>query len=377
MADIQVVLKKGFHRGNDVIFLQFPKDEQLISIVKSIDGARWSQTNTMWYFDAKKFNLKIVFNAFKDIAWIDYQAILAPKVSLESLQKERPRVERPVPSQESLSHIAEFRRWLEHKRYSKNTITTYTEMLTLFAGHIKPKMLSETSNADVIDFVHRVLLSEGYSFTYQNQLVSSLKLFFREIVQSAIEIEKLERPRREHKLPNVLSKEEIKRLLEAHANIKHKTMLSLIYACGLRRSELLNIKPTDIDRQRHMLTIRNAKGRKDRVVPISDKTIMMLEDYFKSYRPKIWLFEGQAEGTSYNEQSLQSVFKQALEKARLKKPATLHWLRHSYATHLLEAGTDLRYIQELLGHKSSRTTEIYTHVSSNSLQKIKSPFDDL
>jgi integrase/recombinase XerD len=377
MEDLLVVLKKGHHRGNDVVFIQTPKNEQLISIIKSIEGSRWSKTNTMWYLDASKFNLSDVFQAFKGTAWVDYQALMIPKIYQEIPLKDRTRISRPIPSEESITHIKEFRKWLEHKRYSNNTITTYTEMLTLFAGHFKPKQLWETTNADVIDFVHNVLLAEGYSFTYQNQLVSSLKLFFREIVNSSIDIEKLERPRREHKLPNVLSKEEVKLILSAHSNVKHKTMLSLIYACGLRRSELLSIKPTDIDRQRHMLIIRNAKGRKDRVVPISDKTIGMLEDYFKSYRPKQWLFEGQVEGSTYNEQSLQSVFKQALQKARIKKAATLHWLRHSYATHLLEAGTDLRYIQELLGHKSSRTTEIYTHVSSNSLQKIKSPFDDL
>jgi integrase/recombinase XerD len=175
----------------------------------------------------------------------------------------------------------------------------------------------------------------------------------------------------------VLSKEEVASILNASINQKHRTMLSLIYACGLRRSEVLNLKPKDVDSKRGMLTIRNAKGRKDRLVPISGKVIEMLRSYYKAYRPKVWLFEGQFEGTPYSEQSIQSVLKQAVRAAGIKRPVTLHWLRHSYATHLLESGTDLRYIQELLGHKSSKTTEIYTHVSMKSLQKIKSPFDDL
>lgn len=153
-------------------------------------------------------------------------------------------------------------------------------------------------------------------------------------------------------------------------------MLSLIYACGLRRSELLNIQLGDIDRERKLLIVRNGKGRKDRVVPISVRIIRMIDDYIGLIKPQWWLFEGR-EGGRYNEQSLQSVLKQALGKAKIGRPATLHWLRHSFATHLLESGVDLRYIQELLGHKSSRTTEIYTHVSNQSLQKIKSPFDDL
>ena len=154
-------------------------------------------------------------------------------------------------------------------------------------------------------------------------------------------------------------------------------MLSLIYACGLRRSELLNLRPYDVDSKRKLLIIRQSKGKKDRIAPISDKLINLLRTYYKEYQPGTWLFEGQFKGNKYSEQSLQSVLKQALEKASIKKPATLHWLRHSFATHLLENGTDLRYIQELLGHNSSKTTEIYTYVSTKNLQNIKSPFDDL
>lgn len=165
--------------------------------------------------------------------------------------------------------------------------------------------------------------------------------------------------------------------LEAHGNMKHRTMLSLIYACGLRRSELLSLKPADIDSKRGILLIKQAKGKKDRIVPISEKIIELLRQYYKAYKPQVWLFEGQNKGEQYSAESLQSVLKQALQKAKIHKPVSLHWLRHSYATHLLESGTDLRYIQELLGHNSSKTTEIYTHVSTKSLQNIKSPFDDL
>jgi integrase/recombinase XerD len=139
----------------------------------------------------------------------------------------------------------------------------------------------------------------------------------------------------------------------------------------------LNLKLQDVDSKRHLLIIRNAKGRKDRVVPISDRLIEMLREYYKMYKPKSWLFEGQKEGEQYSETSLQKVLQQSLLKAKIRKPVTLHWLRHSYATHLLGSGTDLRFIQKLLGHKSSKTTEIYTHVTEKSLQKIKSPFDDL
>ena len=169
----------------------------------------------------------------------------------------------------------------------------------------------------------------------------------------------------------------MKAILQAHKNIKHRTMLSLIYACGLRRGELLNLKIGDIDSKRGMLRINQGKGAKDRMVPISPKVVDMLREYYRTEKPKVYLFEGANSGQPYSAKSLENVLNQAVRKSGIHKKPTLHWLRHSYATHLLESGTDLRYIQELLGHKSSKTTEIYTHVSTGNLQQIKSPFDEL
>lgn len=185
-------------------------------------------------------------------------------------------------------------------------------------------------------------------------MVNAVKLFFQTVQDRRLDIEKIHRPKKSKTLPNVLSKEEVKAILEVHGNIKHRAMLSLIYACGLRRGELLHMKISDIDSKRNIVIIRQSKGKKDRIVPLSQKILEMLRDYFRAYKPMYWLFEGQT-GEQYSEKSLQSVLKQALKKAGIRKPATLHWLRHSYATHLLENGTDLRYIQELLGHNSSKT----------------------
>ena len=190
-------------------------------------------------------------------------------------------------------------------------------------------------------------------------------------------VDKIHRPKRAKLLPNVLSKEEIKLILNAHSNIKHKMMLSLIYSCGLRCGELLALQPVHIDSKRNLVLLKNAKGKKDRIAPLSPKILEMLREYYIVYKPSNYLFEGQIKGQPYDARSLQLILKQALKKVRITKPATLHWLRHSFATHLLESGTDLRYIQELLGHSSSKTTEIYTHVSTKSIQQIKSPFDDL
>lgn len=266
---------------------------------------------------------------------------------------------------------------MRSKRYSVNTVKTYTDALKSFFVFFREKKISAITNDDVITYNNVFILNNNFSESYQNQIVSAIKLYFSTIREKKIEIAKIHRPRREKLLPNVLSKEEIKAILEAHSNLKHKTMLCIIYSCGLRCGELLALKPVHIDSKRNIVLLKNAKGKKDRIVPLSPKILGMLREYYKLYKPQYYLFEGQKSGTPYNNRSLQQVLKQALAKASIKKPVTLHWLRHSYATHLLESGTDLRYIQELLGHSSSRTTEIYTHVSTKSIQQIKSPFDDL
>jgi integrase/recombinase XerD len=239
------------------------------------------------------------------------------------------------------------------------------------------KPIEMLTNDDVIIYNNEYLLKNALSASYQNQVVNAIKLYFKIIKETKIDIDKIHRPKRAKVLPNVLSKEEVKAILEAHSNVKHKMMLSMIYSCGLRCGELLALQPVHIDSKRHIVLIKNSKGKKDRIAPLSPKILEMLREYYKLYKPTTYLFEGQTKSRPYDSRSLQKVLKQALPKAAISKPVTLHWLRHSYATHLLESGTDLRYIQELLGHNSSKTTEIYTHVSTKSIQQIKSPFDDL
>ncbi|MEY2830182.1 MAG: hypothetical protein RIQ33_2040 [Bacteroidota bacterium] len=276
-----------------------------------------------------------------------------------------------------LEKIERFKQWLKSKRYSESTIKTYSEALKIFLIFFQNKPINQITNNDLITFNNEYIIANKLSSAYQNQIVNGVKLFFAKIENAKLNPELVHRPKKSKQLPNVLSKEEVKQILNASTNIKHKTMLSLIYSAGLRRSELLNMKITDIDSKRNLILIKAAKGKKDRITPLSEKIILMLREYYQLYKPLTWLFEGQIKGEQYSEKSLENVLKQALSKTNIKRPVTLHWLRHSYATHLLEAGTDLRYIQEILGHKSSRTTEIYTHVSTKSLQKIKSPFDDL
>lgn len=362
-------------RGNKLV-LKMPVDQQDIHFVKSLKYSRWNTAKFQWEIPYYGKNLEFIRkhfgNRLKEKTTEVEKAAVEPVQGLSKTEV----TGRQLPL-ETLEKIAKFGNWMQHKRYSDSTIKTYTETLRVLLRFILPKRPEEMQAEDMVRFVNGYIIPNKYGFAFQNQAVNSAKLFFREVIKGRLDVEDLERPRREYKLPNVLSKEEVKAILEAPGNIKHRSMLSLIYACGLRRSELLHLKPADVDSKRHLLIIRNSKGKKDRVVPISDKIIEMLREYYKAYKPENYLFEGQKKRMPYSEQSLQSVLKQSLRKCKITKPVTLHWLRHSYATHLLESGTDLRYIQELLGHKSSKTTEIYTHVSEKSLQKIKSPFDDL
>ena len=259
-------------------------------------------------------------------------------------------------------HLEHFKNYLKSQRYSPNTIKTYTDALGVFFQFHSNKAPEQLEIEDIIHFNTGYILRKNLSASYQNQVINAIKLFYRNRFNRVMDLNNIQRPRREKRLPNVLSKQEVKAILEAPTNLKHRAMLSLIYACGLRRSELLNLTLKDVLSDRNLLFIRQSKGKKDRVVPISDKIIEMLRTYYKAHKPKTWLFEGQNTGEQYSERSLQLVLKQALKKAGNKKPVSLHWLRHSYATHLLESGTDLRYIQELLGHSSSKTKIGRAHV---------------
>ncbi|OOG75533.1 site-specific integrase [Flavobacterium sp. A45] len=341
------LIKRG---GESRIAIYFEKNQDWIDRIKQQEGSRWSQTLGVWHLP-DTFENRMLF-----------QIVEAPI---------------KLPSAEGIEQIEKFKHWLLSRRYSDSTITTYTEALKWFLTFYNEKPVAEIDNDDVIRYNNEYILNNNLSGSFQNQIVNAIKLFFSTIRETKIELDKIHRPKREKLLPNVLSKEEVKLILNAHGNLKHKTMLSLIYACGLRRSELLHLKPADIESKRGVVVIRQGKGKKDRIAPLSDKILGMLRDYYVANKPLTYLFEGKIPGEPYSEYSLQSVLKQALYKVGITKPVTLHWLRHSFATHLLESGTDLRYIQELLGHNSSKTTEIYTHVSTKSIQQIKSPFDDL
>lgn len=278
--------------------------------------------------------------------------------------------------QSAIEGLELLRRNLEESRYSYRTIEAYITLLELFFKYFNSKDPQEIRQNEVSDFMNDYIIKNGFSGSYQNQMVSAIKLYFEISGKGRVIPQIIERPRRGRSLPKVFSKEEVTRILNSSRNQKHKLLLWLIYSCGLRRSEVTNIKLTDIDRDRNLLHISEAKGNVDRIVPVSAKVWPKIDAYIGSFSPRVYLFEGQ-NGGRYSSESVYNVFRQALAKAGIKKEVGVHSLRHSYATHLHENGLDIRYIQELLGHKSTRTTEIYTHVSRRNLVAVKSPIDDI
>ena len=262
------------------------------------------------------------------------------------------------------------------KGYSENTLKTYRSCFTAFLlAHpgIRPSTITKQQT---LTFLLDHQQSEKWSESYQNLIINSIKFFFEFIVGRSKEHYDIPRPKKPQKLPNVLSKEEVKLLFSKVMNSKHKIMLMMAYGGGLRVGEIVKLKLQDIDSSRMMISIRGAKGKKDRQVPLSTKLLKLLRKYFVQFKPKVWLFQGQT-GGQYSERSIQEIIKRASKAAGIRKNVTVHTLRHSYATHLLERGVDIRYIQELLGHNSMRTTLIYTHVSTKDIGNIGSPLDDL
>jgi site-specific recombinase XerD len=274
------------------------------------------------------------------------------------------------------SKLSFFETWLRNQRYSDKTIVTYVKAITIFFDFFENTLPEQITIADFHCFNRDYVLKNRYSASYQNQLINAIKLFYLKVEQKKLDIELIERPRRYNPLPKVIPKEVIKKMLTSIPNLKHQTALTLIYSCGLRRGELINLKLIHLDSRRRTVAIINGKGQKDRVLPVSEKMMKMIIRYYRIYRPEIYLIEGQVKGRKYSETSLENIFHKYLGMIYKKHNFTLHCLRHSYATHLLEAGVSLRYIQELLGHKSSKTTEIYTHVSTHSLSTIRNPIDD-
>ncbi|HXI00285.1 MAG TPA: site-specific integrase [Sphingobacteriaceae bacterium] len=271
---------------------------------------------------------------------------------------------------------AELKLKLQELRYSEKTIKTYSNSFEEFINYYHKFDINTLDEPMIIAYLRHLVTERKVSSSYQNQAINAIKFYYERVLGGQRKFYFIERPLKENTLPVVLSEAEVISILKATINIKHKTMLMLCYSAGLRVGELLNLKVKDIDSGRMQIRVEQSKGKKDRYTLLSAKLLTMLRVYFKQYKPDNWLFEGESK-EQYSARSMQNALQQSVKKTGILKKVSMHTLRHSFATHLLESGTDLRYIQSLLGHASSTTTEIYTHVTTKGFDQIKSPLDNL
>ena len=315
--------------GQTFYGLALPYNEALIDRAKSLKG-RWNPKLRLWLFPKSPKTLEAINS-----------------IILFSKEDTKPQSAK-VPK----AYIDQ----LERRRYSINTIQTYVSLFEKFLIHFKDVVPEKLTDAHVAEFQTYLVKEKKVSTSSQNQYINAIKFYFEKVLGREKGYYHIERPIKEFKLPKVLTEKEVAAILNSVHNLKHKAMLLLVYSSGLRAGELINLRISDIDGEQMRLFVRGGKGKKDRVTILSKKALVVLRQYFKKYRPKDYLFEGQ-NGGQYPDSSLRRVFIMAIQRARISKKVTLHSLRHSFATHLLEKGVDIRYIQVLLGHNSSQTTD--------------------
>lgn len=334
----------------------------------------WNQELRLWVFKSSSYNIRKIFNMLTHGHLIKISSsIQINDIGLRQLLLEQGYAKdhyyKSCPS--------EFLEYMQLHNYSWNTMLTYHNMVLRFLNTYRTQSLTQINEFGIseIDKYHKGMLQrKGASPSTINQSINAIKLYYNKVVGITIDTAQIERPQRDKQLPNVYSVKEISRLMQCVENRKHKTILFLIYSAGLRISEAINIRREDVLFDRKLVRVCKAKGRKDRFTLLSDKAAQMISQYIEKEKPINYLFEGQY-GDAYSGTSIRNVYNRAVRKAGLPKKGGPHVLRHSFATHLLEQGVDLRYIQVLLGHNSSKTTEIYTHVSTRNLTNIKSPGD--
>lgn len=356
-------------KDEQVISIRFKYNKQIIEKIRTIPGRKWNPEERYWYIPKNKFSLQEFVKCFDPNIVIDQSALEDPQNKAFLPQK--------APHNKNYKDLPpEYLEMLERKRYSQNTIKTYLSYMRSFVEEFSGRKLESITTSEINSYISKLIRTKGISSSQQNQRISAIKFYYEKVLGRKRVYFQLSRPKKEKKLPKVLLVEEIEQILKHCTNLKHKCILMTLYSGGLRRSELINLKIADIDSKQMLIRITDSKGNKDRHTLLSETLLKLLRDYLKFYKPMYWLFEGQG-GGQYSATSIENVMRKALKKAQINKHATPHTLRHSFATHLLEQGINLRYIQELLGHSSTKTTEIYTHVSSRQLSKIKNPLDNL
>jgi site-specific recombinase XerD len=366
-----ITLSKAYHKNASQILITFKYNPSLIDLAKNILNARWSETLKGWYLKNNPINLKHIYKVYKHHANINNTILFAlPKSKKQNSEQKRKRqltkIQRNI--------LNGFYKYLLGKRYSKSTILTYTFFIADFVEYYTNTTLKNLNNKDVELFIEDIFIKKQYSISTQRQFISALKQFIIFYPNTGINQIELTRPKKSKKLPIVLSQEEIISIIQHTKNLKHRTIIALLYSAGLRISELINLRLIDFEIQRKQIHIKSGKGRRDRYVMIADTFIPLLKNYIATYQPKLYCIEN-PNGGKYSDSSIRKMLHHSCIRAGIKKHVTPHTLRHSYATHLLEQGVGIRFIQELLGHSKPETTMIYTHITRKDLLSIKSPLD--
>lgn len=383
-----VTLIPLFHKQAEKMGIRFIGNIELNNLVKKLKGIKWSHSNKCWYLPLSKENYTAVTKAINSKAIVDASLL---KQYLErkketSIIKENVRVKNKSShinvmaygiSDKNLKELEIFTNTLQLKAYSSSTIKTYKNEFYALLQLIKNKPVSSLTTEEIKRYLLYCINTLQLSENTIHSRLNALKFYFEQVLKKDKIFVEIPRPKKRMILPKVISEEKIIKGLLKIENVKHKALLMLAYSAGLRVSEIVALKITDIDSDRMQITINNAKGKKDRVVTLSKSILEILRTYFIAYKPNQWLFEGQYSNEHYSIRSAQIIFKDAYKNLQLPPQCSFHSLRHSYATHLLENGTDIRYIQQLLGHNDIKTTLRYTHVSNKVIGKIESPLDKI
>lgn len=353
------------YRAKNQLRVTFPYSPELVEKIKTIPGHYWHSKEKYWtIFDTEEaiHQFFIIFSREK----INFESSLLPIARLYLPYLSAPGEE------ELLTRVSEE---IKLRGYSPKTNKAYLCHIKRFVRHFRQKEISDISSREIKEYLLNLIDGTQCSEAYFDQVISAIKFLYKNVLQTTELVIDINRPKKNRKLPEVLSEGEIGRLFKCIRNKKHRLLLLITYASGLRVSEVVRLKLENFDFDRKLIHIKQGKGKRDRYTILSQVVISFLKEYIRFMEPDEWLFPGAKPGTHITERSVQNVLEKAVAKAKISKKVTVHTLRHSFATHLLERGTDLRYIQELLGHASSKTTEIYTHVSRRKLSNIQSPLD--
>ena len=343
------------HRQRSVILIQFSYNKNLKDdLRRRFPSAKWSATKKAWYLP--------------DLPKVREALQLKPK----NRTLEKVRCIHIINQQAYL----DLDKQLSLKKYSESTKRIYLAEFEHLLKLLDDYHVNDLNPKRLKDYFLYCIKEKKMSERKINGKINAIKFYFEQVLHRPKMFFDIPRPKKSSSLPKMLSKTEVKKIFNVTTNIKHKVALQLAYGMGLRVSEVVNLRLVNIDSKRMVVHVVGAKGKKDRYVPLPESLLPLLRHYYIAYKPKDFLLQGQY-GNAYAKSSLQQVFKKAMHKAGIKKEIGIHGLRHSYATHLLESGADMRFIQELLGHNSIKTTQVYTKVTPRSISKIKSPLDNL